>query len=332
VEADSSGSGSGSGSGSDGGTSATDTSGTTTTTTATDGTSDESSGGGETTTDETGPACGQAVGGCDRIDVLFVVDNSGSIEPELFKIIPLLDADAFESIAELACSYHIGVTTTEEAPDYQPVECQTLGALNRSGALNPDASCFGDFEHPPYLDESDDINRLGCLLAVGLSYDPNERQLRTMLNAVGPDLNAAGQCNDGFLRDDAALLVILVTDEDDDDDTGKPDEADDRTGSPGTPTEWWTELITIKEPQNMGVFALLADQPEGCEWTPLPDNGDGTGAEYGERILTWMQHFGGVGMADHVGSANVCLSQEELAPEIDRITELIGTVCADSGL
>jgi hypothetical protein len=264
--------------------------------------------------------------------VLFVVDNSGSIEPDLFKIVPLLDADAFSTIADLSCSYHIGVTTTEEAPDYQPVECQTLGALNRSGALNPDVSCFGDFEHPPYLDENDDLNWLGCLLVVGTYYDTNERQLRTMLNAIGPDLNAAGQCNEGFFRDDAALFIVLVTDEDDDDDSGKPNEAANRTGSPGTPTDWWTELIAMKDPENVGVFALLADQPGGCDWTPSPGISDGTGAEYGERILTWMQHFGGVGMADHVGSANICLSQQELEAEIDQISELVDVVCADSGL
>ena len=296
-------------------------------------TSDESGSTDDTTSEEeTGPSCGQEAGGCDKIDVLFVIDNSASIETDLDKLIPLLDQDVFAEILDLSCDYHIGVTTTEAAPDFQPPECQELGALSQAGALNPELSCFGDFDHVPYVTTDDDLNALGCLLVVGKKYDTNEQQAQTTLNALGEAINGPGGCNEGFLRDDAGLMIILVTDEDDDDDSADPNESPERTGSPGSPGDWYNALTDIKDPKDIGMLALMSDQPAGCDWMPLPGNSDGTGAEYGERILTWMNTFAGAGYGDHTNSANICLDNEDLILEIDKIGDVVTSMCRDSGL
>jgi hypothetical protein len=280
----------------------------------------------------TGPACGREVGLCDSIDILFLVDNSGSMNDVVSKLIP-----AFTNINELLggaisgfCSYRIGVTSTEVAPDYQDPECQVRGALHRSGALLGGQSCFSDPDHPPWVSEEDNLSTLGCLLAVGQNYDTDEKQLETVLAALGPELAAPGACNEGFLRDDAALLIVIVSDEDDDDDSMKPNEAPDRTGSAGDPGDWFSELTAIKPASNIGVLALVANDPAGCDWMPAPGLSDGTGAEYAERILTFMQHFTGAGYATHIRAGNICNDADELVFELASVSVVVASVCADA--
>lgn len=280
----------------------------------------------------TGPACGRAIGLCDHLDVLFVVDNSGSMQDELTALVPAFTNfnDLLEDVVGGFCTYHIGVTSTEIAPDYQPAECQVRGALNRSGALANGQPCFGDPDHPPWLTEEDSSSVLGCLLAVGANYDTDEKQLETVLAALSDELAAPGACNEGFLRDDAALLVVLVTDEDDDDDSMKPDEHSDRTGSMGDPTDWYEALTAIKPASNVGVLALVADQPEGCNWMPSPGLSDGSGAEYAHRILLFLQHFTGAGYGSHIETGNICGTAGELQEKLSEVIDVLQSVCQDA--
>ena len=80
----------------------------------------------------------------------------------------------------------------------------------------------------------------------------------------------------------------------------------------------------LKPASAVGVVALVAEDPATCEaWMPDGSNcGDGTGTEYPERILTFLQHFTGVGFGDHVYAANLCSTSEELMAEIDNIVDL----------
>lgn len=297
-----------------------------TTTTAGTGTS-----GSDPDTTSGGPTCGAAIGSCDAIDVLIVIDNSASMDDEFDALIPAFSniAGLFEELIAGPCSYHVGITSTEIAPDYQDPSCQLRGALHASGAILGGDSCFGDPSHPPYVRETDDIGALGCLFAVGTNYAADERQIDTALGALSSELGAPGACNAGFLREDAALVVVFVTDEDDDDDSDDPLESPDRTGSPGDPTDWFDALTAIKPAERIGVLALVADSPSACPpWMPLPDDGDGTGAEYATRLLTFMQHFTGVGLADHIFAGNICASSDELMAQIGEIQALVGAVCA----
>jgi len=282
-----------------------------------------------------GPSCGQAIGVCDKVDVLIVMDNSGSMSEEFAAFVPALAefTDLLDSVFGGLCSYHLGLTTTEVAPDYQSEVCHVRGALSRSGALLGGDSCFGDDAHPPYLDESDALTAIGCLFAVGQNYDDDEKQLDTALAALSPELGAPGACNEGFLRDDAALIVVFITDEDDDDDSLDPNEAPGRTGSVGAPTDWFDRLTAIKPPTAVGVLALIANGPDACApWQPSSGNSDGEGAEYGERILTFMQHFTGIGLTDHIHAGNICSSTNDLVPQIADLIEVLNAVCEDSGL
>lgn len=284
-----------------------------------------------TTDDTTGAACGQAIGSCDAVDVLFVVDNSGSMEDDNAQLIP-----AFSNVNELVgsliegpCTYRIGVTTTEVAPDFQPPECQVRGALSRAGAICSDP--FGDPEHPPWISETDNVSTLGCLLAVGTNYDTDEKQLQTVIESIGPTNQGPGGCNEGFMREGVPLIVIVVTDEDDDDDSANPAEAPNRTGSDGNPGSWFEDLTALKPASELGVVVLAATQSEGCDWVPESGLSDGSGAEYANRLLTFLGYFTGAGFSDHFRSVNLCQPADDILDQIGELNELLTTVCADAG-
>jgi hypothetical protein len=273
-----------------------------------------------------------AIGTCDAVDVLLVVDNSGSMSDEFAQFIPALAnfADLLDEVLAGLCSYHIGVTTTEPAPDFQPVECQIRGALSRSGALLGGDSCFGDDAHPPFLTEADSTATLGCLMAVGMNYDSDEKTMDTAIAAISPELGAVGACNEGFLREDAALVIVLITDEDDDDDSLEPNESIERTGSTGDPTEWFARIGAVKPAISTGVLGLVASDDTVCEpWMPSPGLSDGEGAEIATRILTFMQHYTGIGMGDHIFAGDICLPTDELLGQIGHINAVLESVCAD---
>ena len=69
----------------------------------------------------------------------------------------------------------------------------------------------------------------------GTFGDGNELPMEAMVRAVGP-LNGPGQCNAGFVRNEALLLVVFVTDEDD---NGK---------SGGNPATWKQALPAARRP------------------------------------------------------------------------------------
>jgi hypothetical protein len=285
-----------------------------------------------TTTDDgtTGPACGRAIGSCDAVDVLFLVDNSGSMVDDNTQLIPAFaDVEGLVSaVIDGPCTFRIGVTTTESALEFQPLRCQQRGALSRAGAICPDP-WPGDPEHPPWIAETDEISQLGCLLAVGTEQDTDEKQLDTLIAALGPDLQGPGGCNEGFMRPGVPLLVILVTDEDDDDDSDDPAEAPFRTGSAGDPSDWWEQLTARKPASELGMVVLAATDPAGCDWMPSTGDSDGTGAEYAERILTFLQHFTGAGYSDHFRVVDLCQPAEDLLAEITVAEQILADVCAD---
>ncbi len=267
------------------------------------------------TTGSTGAACGEAVGSCDAVDVLFVVDNSGSMEDDNAQLIP-----AFGNVNELVgpliagpCTYRIGVTTTETAPDFQPAECQVRGAMSRAGAICADP--FGDPEHPPWVSEADDISTLGCLLAVGTNYDTDEKQLETTIESLGPELQGPGGCNEGFLRPDAILVLVVVTD-----DPPFPDTPDDAW--PLTDATVWRDAVVDAKGGNLESIVVIGIVPWDdtscvCPWC-CP--GWGCMAPH-DNAIEFVEAFGEQGVL-----ASVC--SDNYAPVFADTIETIDTTCA----
>ncbi|MBN2496487.1 MAG: VWA domain-containing protein [Deltaproteobacteria bacterium] len=165
------------------------------------------------------------------IDVLFVIDNSGSMVGEQLQL-----AHSFERMAERLDlrlgqgRYRIGVVTTGMASPGCP-DCNVMithscvNETGESGALqdrlgriewNEELADF-DFVRDPRCAEVE-AGELDCLLdpdeersiaLVGVNGCGYERGLEALRSALD------GQTNPGFLRADAMLAVVVVSDEED---------------------------------------------------------------------------------------------------------------------
>ena len=149
----------------------------------------------------------------DEVDILFVVDNSNSMQLE-----QTLLADGFESfiegIEQANVDFHLGVISTNFEYDD--------GARGTLELTNTDIDgCDGVAAGPPYLTLDDDyLTLFPCRAQVGLNGSGKEKGLEAALYALGDSLTGPGGANEGFLRDDANLLVVFVSDEDDCSDEG----------------------------------------------------------------------------------------------------------------
>jgi hypothetical protein len=183
--------------------------------------------------------------GCYSVDVLFVIDNSGSMGSK---------QQAFPKFAETmkqklsgAVSYHVGVVTSD---DYfaNKAGCQSIGDLvvKTGGPESSNQDCGPFSSGKNYLDGGDPklSERFQCVARVGAGGSDNERVMRGLLNAVDPKRNAAGACNEGFARPDSLLILVIIADEDDAADGDcDPFQGPCMTGSGGTSTDWYNELL-----------------------------------------------------------------------------------------
>jgi hypothetical protein len=206
--------------------------------------------------------------GCFGVDVLFVIDNSGSMGSKQQALI-----QAFPGFAETmkqklsgAVSYHVGVVTSDDYFSNKP-GCQSIGDLvvKTGGPESSNKDCGPFSGGKSYIDGTDPqlSSRFQCAAQVGAGGNDNERMMRGLLDAVNPARNAPGACNEGFARPDSLLILVLIADEDD-----APDGACDplqgacMTGSGGTSTDWYNELLQHRGgvADNIVVLSLVNDK------------------------------------------------------------------------
>ncbi|MCH9683187.1 MAG: hypothetical protein K0V04_17260 [Deltaproteobacteria bacterium] len=171
------------------------------TTTGADTTEGVSTGGGGPILDVGPPATGGLPArGCQAIDVLFAVDNSGSMAEERaalaatgsFTQIVL----TLEGLNGGGIDYRIGVTTADDH-----------GFLVPPGWFDPNP--WFDSQNLTPMETADAFN--GAMAQVGALGDPPigcEHVLTSGTNLLAGDAT-------GFLRDDALLVLVLLTDVDD---------------------------------------------------------------------------------------------------------------------
>jgi hypothetical protein len=144
----------------------------------------------------------------------------------------------------------------------------------------------------------------GCLAYVGTGGDAGERPMESITRAVG-ELSGDGQCNEGFLRDDAILVVTFITDEED-------------TDSAGTSAEWLNAVVDAKggDLSSIVVLGLFGD---GDLQNPVcaPN-----GAQLAPNLVAFMDQFGDRGLR-----GSVCA--EDYSPFFDDATAIIEQVCSD---
>jgi len=156
--------------------------------------------------------------GCPKVDYLFVIDNSASMGDNQRKLVESFDGfieGVEDSQADLD-SVHVGVVTTD-AYAANAQGCNAMGGLvTRTGGYNSsNAECGPYAEGHNYMTELDDLETtFPCAAQVGTTGSIMEHPLEALTSAV-TTMQEPGECNEGFIREDALLVTVIVTDEDD---------------------------------------------------------------------------------------------------------------------
>jgi hypothetical protein len=192
--------------------------------------------------------------GCKAVDFLFVIDNSGSMSDEQDNLTESFPGffSAIAASLEQVSTYHVGVVTTDDYTFNVP-ECSSIGGLvvRTGGQSSFSADCGPYAAGENYMTVADHLpSKFKCAGKVGVSGSGEERPLLAMSNAISGELTEDGECNDGFIRDQALLVVVLITDEQDQ--------------SPDSAGEYFGTIVETKggHPENVAVVALTPDHSD----------------------------------------------------------------------
>ncbi|WP_295902893.1 hypothetical protein [uncultured Bdellovibrio sp.] len=209
---------------------------------------------------ETSDNFDQSVTYNNKVDILWIVDNSASMlkhQQNLSAQVP----DLVSRLNSLKMDYHMAVVTTS------------------MGGTNPDGGRF--IGSPKYVTSStpDLVNSLKNRMIVGEAGSSNERGLESMENALSSGYLANE--GKGFFRNDALLVVIALSNEED-------------KSVVSNPTQHYTGLLdSLKRPWVDGsrswVFNFIGVTPASTNCTTFNDY-----SEVGWRFIDLVNVSGGV--------------------------------------
>lgn len=219
--------------------------------------------------------------GCHKIDFLFVIDNSLSMEDEQANLIANFPdfIEGIQGTLDDVSDYHVGVVTSD-GYGFNSAGCNALGGLvtQTGGESSSNATCGPYAEGHNFMTEQDDLGTaFSCAAQVGVSGWP----LEVPMDALSATLDGGpGSCNDGFLRSDALLVVVLITDEFEG--PGDPE----FFPSMGTPQSWYDKVISTKaHPDNAAIVSLINYAGGPCE--PLEPVYDGSNIKAFTELFTY---------------------------------------------
>lgn len=134
-----------------------------------------------------------------KVDILFVVDNSGSMQEEQEKLRRNFSAFIEKLVQYDINDFQIGVVTTDMSDPAQQGRLQGEPRIIRSLSMS----------------KSSVIQTFLRNVNVGTTGTGYEKPLDAMRAALSQELTGSGGYNKGFLRPGATLAVIFMTDEDD---------------------------------------------------------------------------------------------------------------------
>lgn len=282
-----------------------------------------------------------AFGGCQRVDFLFVIDNSGSMDEEQAALTASFPQFISEIMAVVqAQDYHIMLVDTDEAANEggcpgapgDEALCADWCTMCWAGGCD-DCKCAGSAcPSPPTCDISLGAGKIvdeagnpcgiagdsrfmteaqpnlsetfACLGQVGIHGSGDERAMQASIEAI-TTLNAPGGCNEGFLRDDAILVVVIVTDE------------PDITSIPATAMEWRDAMVTAKNGNEEAVVALAVLYNTPGATCPAPTNDEAPAP----KITEWALSF------THGSIGDSCAA--DYAPFFSDAVSIIDVACED---
>jgi len=255
--------------------------------------------------------------GCNAVDFLFVIDDSGSMysyQQNLVMNFPTF-SDGIQSTLENVLSYQVGVVATDAYANNDP-PCGALGDLVIStvhGGFGDSSNmvCGPYAEGHNYMTEADDLGmEFACAAQLGTYGDGIERPMEAMVNTLGPQNDGPGECNEGFIRDNALLVVVIITDEYD----GAGDTEGVGSHSSGDPQSWYDAVVAAKLgiPENAVVMSLINYVDGPC--VPM------YAWEDGMHIKTFTEMFGENGFL-----GGIC--EPDYGPIFQQAIGVIETAC-----
>ena len=226
------------------------------------------------------------------VDVLFVVDNSGSMQQEQEKLGANFEA-FIQHFTNLGLDFQLAVVTTDTSDPNESGKFQGTPAI-----ITPETPQFSRV----FLEN----------VAVGTDGSGAESGLEAARLAFSEPVVSTD--NIGFLRPDAILAIIIVSDEEDgsDGDDGEPDPQD------LTPVDEYVNFfLALKDgnPSKVVMPVIVGDVPGGCQ-------SDDATAEPGVRYHEVANALNG-------SKSSICGTSEEFSSVLDEIgSQIAGLVTA----
>lgn len=183
---------------------------------------------------------------CRKMDIVFVVDDSGSMSGAQAKLranFPLMvnALNNFKTKSNADLDYRLAVTSTDtDKTDY---------ARGKKGGFVSSASCAAGPARA-WLERTDPnvADAFGCRAVLGTSGSATEKPLEALM--LGVTTRTADQ-NKDFLRDDALLAFFILTDE------------EDSSGPNVTPIKLIQQLDVVKKVRGRWAGAVISGQKAG---------------------------------------------------------------------
>jgi hypothetical protein len=258
---------------------------------------------------------------CDKMDVLFVIDNSLSMDAEQANLganFPgfVQAIEAFRNDEGMPIDYHLGVTTTGVSKHYRatPLPWETIDGEDGHLQTGDEVDCGmprGWLERG----DPDVAGKFACVANVGVDGSADEMPIEAARLALSARVSDGS--NGAFMRDDALLAIVMLTDEDDcsrtDDDFTFP--ASDELGmcraaSPIVP--YTNAFDTLKRGSSRWATAIISGGSTNCD-------SDWGGAVAAPRLELFADEVGANAVtssicdADLAGSLAAALNTFQLA-------------------
>ncbi len=238
--------------------------------------------------------------GCSKVDFLFVIDNSSSMGPDQVNLVSNFPAfiDGIQATLDTVDSYQVGVVTTD-AYMYNVPDCQVLsGLVVQTGGANSSNMMCGPYDDGyNFMTQNDDLDTaFSCAATVGSGGSGNEQPQAALVGAVQRIHGGNGECNEGFIRDDALLVIVYVGNEND--------------NSPTTPMASYDAVVEAKLdlPENVVVMSV----------TDFPGNPCGFGGSVEMAMFTDLWGKNGF---------KVPICEPDYGPYFDQAVAIIDVAC-----
>lgn len=191
-----------------------------------------------------------------KADILFVVDNSGSMDAHQRNLANNISLFTKVFLQNSILDYNIGVVSSDTSGLRQPCCGRLVGSVRVVNKMTPNADTI-----------------LANNLKLGTGGDGYEKAFDPVYMALGQDLR--NTWNAGFLRDDATLIVIFITDAED---------QSERVDAKGL----HDFLLELKNGDSRKVLGFGAVVPSGVTTCPRDPSNNGGPAPEPKRIEEFL--------------------------------------------